>query len=106
MLFMRGYFDQVPTLSVPGLSDLVFFATISASGTFYNIHTQQSFVKNKNLSKNLQNKFAFPAFGGIVTIKGLETLADSGCNADIVGVSPVQLFYKSILGLETQTERK
>jgi hypothetical protein len=31
----------------------------------------------------------------------LETLADSGCNADIVGVTPVQLFYKSILGLSS-----
>lgn len=55
----------------------------------------------QNLSKKSQNKFAFPAFGGIVTIKGLETLANSGCNADIVGVSPVQLFYKSILGLSS-----
>lgn len=153
MLFMRGYNDSVPTLTVPGLSVLVFFATsskkklhssasfslsaglsqlaiascvaacaiiakalslinitsfqseISTGGTFYNIPAQQSFVKNKNLSKNMQKKFAFPAFGCIVTVKGLETLANSGCNADIVGVTPGQIFYcKSILGLETQAE--
>lgn len=55
----------------------------------------------ENLSKNLQKKFAFPAFGGIVTVKGLETLGNSGCNADIVGVTPEQSYSKSILGLSS-----
>jgi hypothetical protein len=53
----------------------------------------------QNLSKKLQKKFAFPAFGGIVTNKGLETLTPGGSRADIVGKSSVYIYSKSILGL-------
>ena len=63
--------------------------------TTHNIH---SIVKNE---KSVQKKFAFAENGGIVSDKGLETLANSGCNADIVGVTPVQSFSKSILGLSS-----
>ena len=63
--------------------------------TAHNIHP---IVKNE---KSVQKKFAFAKNGGIVSDKGLETLAYSGCNSDIVGVTPGQLFYKSILGLSS-----
>lgn len=61
----------------------------------YNIH------RTEKSEKFLQKKFAFPSSSSILYYKGLETLARSGCNADIVGVTPVQLFYKSILGLSS-----
>lgn len=63
--------------------------------TAYNIH---SIVKNE---KSVQKKFAFAENGGIVSDKGLETLGNSGCNADIVGVTPGQSLHKSILGLSS-----
>jgi hypothetical protein len=61
----------------------------------YNIH------HTENSEKFLQKKFAFPSLSSILYYKGLETLARSGCNADIVGVTPVQSYSKSILGLSS-----